>query len=73
MAIAWVLFIVALGVAMFGVVIIKPKAERHLPGSLELTLMVETARVVKMLCQMLVIVAFLFLSLVVVAYSEPVG
>jgi hypothetical protein len=26
-----------------------------------------------MLCQMLVIVPFLFLSLVVVAYSEPVG
>jgi hypothetical protein len=58
MAIAWVLFIIALSVAMFKVVVVKPKAGRHLPSGLGLTLMVEMARAVKMLCQMFVIMTF---------------
>ncbi|KAE9370060.1 hypothetical protein N431DRAFT_426528 [Stipitochalara longipes BDJ] len=72
MAIAWILFIVALGVAMFGVAIIKPGPT----GSIRkpsLEFLVKAARVVKMFCQLLVIAAFLFLSLVVVAYAGPVG
>jgi hypothetical protein len=73
MAIAWILFIVALGVAMFGVVVVKPKTRGRAVQSGELRVMVEVARAVKLLCQMLVIVAFMFLSLVVVAYSSPVG
>jgi hypothetical protein len=72
MAIAWVLFIVALGVAMFGVTIIKPDETRSRKRG-TLRLLVEIARLVKMLCQMLVMIAFLFLSLVVVAYAGPAG
>lgn len=72
MAIAWILFIVALGVAMFGVTIIKPGPTGAMQKS-SLELLVKVARLVKMACQLLVIVAFLFLSLVVIAYAGPVG
>jgi hypothetical protein len=57
---------------MFGVTIIKPGPTGFMQKS-SLEFLVKGARLVKMVCQLLVIVAFLFLILVVISYAGPVA